>query len=110
MQLFSLSVSVFLIQINSYRNHRLLSKSLFQIQLSLGPEQTDASSANYFISEKNRILFEKLKRTVNLTATANECVNFCDESFDDYLQNKISSQEGEEEQQKLGFRSLIKLI
>ena len=58
-----------------------------------------------YIDQKNYIILEKLQKASangNLTDTANSFVNFCDQSFDNFLQEYISSLPTEDEKQKLG--------
>ena len=56
------------------------------------------------IDQRNMILLEKLEAatTENLTFVVYEYINFCDESFDKYLNQMIASLPTEKEKQKLG--------
>lgn len=61
------------------------------------------SSTQSFVEQKNLILLEKLQNPIaNLTEVAEQYVNFCDESFDLFLNEKISMLPTEKEKQKIG--------
>lgn len=62
------------------------------------------SLAHSFIEQKNNILLDKLLNPLdgNVTAVALNYVNFCDESFDNFLTNIMSLSKNELERQKLG--------
>lgn len=57
-----------------------------------------------FTDQKNALLFEKMLSPVdgNLAETARQYVNFCDESFNQFLNEKIDHAPNEEERQKFG--------
>jgi len=63
-------------------------------------------AGDVFSVQKNDILLEKFtetqKRMGNLTATADEFVNFCDESFNQFLNQQIAQRSTEAEKQILG--------
>ena len=63
-----------------------------------------ATSSTSMIDQRNMILLEKLEAatTENLTFVVYEYINFCDESFDKYLNQMIASLPTEKEKQKLG--------
>ena len=63
-----------------------------------------SASASSMIDQKNVILLEKFQSAPegNCTAMAQQYANFCDESFDKYLNEKIANTEEEAEKQKLG--------
>jgi len=60
--------------------------------------------AGSFLAQKNFILMEKFldPHNGNLTETATECVNFCDESFNVFLNQKIAACEKEADKKVLG--------
>ena len=60
--------------------------------------------AESFVAQKNFILLEKLlnPENGNLTDAAIQYVNFCDESFDTFLNAKIAAQATEQEKQQYG--------
>lgn len=60
--------------------------------------------AQSFVTQKNFILLEKLQNPEggNLTATALSFVNFCDESFNIFLNERIAAEEEEHNKQVLG--------
>ena len=57
-----------------------------------------------FVEQKNFILMEKLEAALegNLTEAALQYVNFCDESFDTFLNKRVDSAETEDRREKLG--------
>jgi hypothetical protein len=57
-----------------------------------------------FVAQKNFILLEKFENPVNgnLTEAAEQYVNFCDESFDHFLSEKIASLPDEKSKQTYG--------
>lgn len=71
--------------------------------VEIGAESKSSSSTS-MIDQRNVILLEKLQSAAegNLTFVVFEYINFCDESFDKYLNEKIASLPTEEEKQKLG--------
>ena len=62
------------------------------------------SFSESFIAQKKFLLLDKLENPVNgnLTACAREYVNFCDESFDQFLNEKIALLPTEAEKQQYG--------
>lgn len=60
--------------------------------------------AQSFVQQKNSILLEKLQNPVNgnVTEAAFQYVNFCDESFDSFIGEKISSLPNEKDKQVFG--------
>ena len=62
------------------------------------------SSSTSMIDQRNEILLEKLEAAAdeNLTFVVYEHINFCDESFDKYLNDRIASLSTQEEKVKLG--------
>jgi hypothetical protein len=60
--------------------------------------------AQSFVQQKNSILLEKLQNPVNgnVTEAAFQYVNFCDESFDSFIGQKISSLPDEKDKQIFG--------
>jgi hypothetical protein len=60
--------------------------------------------AQSFVQQKNSILLEKLQNPVNgnVTEAAFQYVNFCDESFDSFIGEKISSLPDEKDKQIFG--------
>ena len=67
-------------------------------------KENQAIFSQTFTDQKNAILFEKMLSPVdgNLAETARQYVNFCDESFSQFLNDKIDRATNEDEQQKLG--------
>lgn len=58
-----------------------------------------------FVTQKNYILFERLRDTTtgaNLTQKAREYLNFCDESFNNFLDQKVAEAQNEDERSLLG--------
>lgn len=67
---------------------------------SSSEQKTQYSS---FVVQKNIILLDKLQTHSNITEAAIQYVNFCDESFDAYLSDRISREPDEEGKQALGL-------
>lgn len=66
---------------------------------------TVGDTTDSFVSQKNVILLQKFleeSQKGNLSAKAKEYVNFCDESFNVFLNERISALNSEAEKQKLG--------
>jgi len=66
---------------------------------------TVGDSTDSFVSQKNVILLQKFleeSQKGNLSAKAKEYVNFCDESFNVFLNERIAALKIEAEKQKLG--------
>jgi hypothetical protein len=67
---------------------------------------TSGNFAQSFVAQKNHILLEKFVNVyptnVNLTDLANQYVNFCDESFNVFLNEKIAATVLESEKKSLG--------
>jgi len=57
-----------------------------------------------FVEQKNFILMEKMEAALegNLTEAALQYVNFCDESFDMFLNKRVDAAETEDRREKLG--------
>lgn len=57
-----------------------------------------------FVEQKNFILMEKMEAALegNLTEAALQYVNFCDESFDTFLNKRVDAAETEDRREKLG--------
>lgn len=75
------------------------------LQCTSGEVTTEAEGfARSFVTQKNYILLEKLQNPegMNLTAAAFSFVNFCDESFNIFLNDRIANAENEEAKQALG--------
>lgn len=70
---------------------------------SLSSSSYSPSSAS-MMDQRNVILLEKLEAAAedNLTFVVYDYINFCDESFDKYLNEKIANLPTEQEKQKLG--------
>jgi hypothetical protein len=68
------------------------------------PESKDNTFSQTFVDQQNLILLDKMLNPPdgNLTAVANEWVNFCDENFDRFLNERISQLPTEREKQELG--------
>lgn len=67
----------------------------------------DSSRGNFadsFVAQKNFVLMEKLMNpaATNLTEIVTQYINFCDESFDVFLNSKIAAAETEKEKQVFG--------
>lgn len=62
------------------------------------------SFSESFVAQKNYLLLDKFENPANgnLTASAREYVNFCDESFDQFLNEKIALLPTEAEKQRYG--------
>lgn len=85
-------------------------------QSSSSPSQTSISSSNggtaqgdsvfgqSFVAQKNFILLDKLERPANgdLGYAAKQYVNFCDESFNLFLNERVAAAESEEQRELLG--------
>jgi hypothetical protein len=85
---------------------RILSKSKIS-HLSDSKLENGNPSGNFghsFVLQKNYILLDKLEnpKNGNLTDVAMQYVNFCDESFDIFLNERISALSTEEEKRSLG--------
>jgi hypothetical protein len=85
---------------------RMLRPSMLRLDMStVVPVQQPAGDfAGSFLAQKNFILLEKFlaPTTGNLTETATEYVNFCDESFNQFLNLKIEQCATEKEKQAMG--------
>jgi len=68
------------------------------------PTALTGDFAQSFVAQKNYILLDKFVSDIdgNLTDTAHHYINFCDESFDHFLNDRISSLEKESEKKVLG--------
>lgn len=66
--------------------------------------ENDNAFAQSFVDQKNHILLDKLLHPLNnnLTEAAIQYVNFCDESFDTFISDKIASINDEENKKALG--------
>lgn len=67
--------------------------------------QSSPGFQDAFVTQKNYILFERLRDTNtggNLTEKAREYLNFCDESFNNFLDQKVAEAANDEEKKLLG--------
>jgi hypothetical protein len=67
-------------------------------------ENADGAFAKSFVAQKNFILLEKLENPEDgdYAATAMSYVNFCDESFNAFLNDRIAAADSPDEKQRLG--------
>lgn len=81
-----------------------LSSRAYEAQSSTEREPAAIQYDNKYMEQKNFILLGKFisPATGNLTETANEYVNFCDESFNDFLNDRISRCESKSGKMALG--------
>lgn len=82
---------------------RITSNSL----IAVSSRQLSASTGDFaqsFVAQKNFILLDKLENPVNgnITEAASQYVNFCDESFDAFLGERIASLAAEKDKQYFG--------
>ena len=77
-------------------------KPLFESPES--PDGDNGKFATSFIAQKNFILLEKLENPEDgdFAAAAMSYVNFCDESFNKFLDERIADSESNDEKQRLG--------
>lgn len=68
------------------------------------PSQSTGGFAQSFVAQKNYILLDKLEnpKNGNITEAAQQYVNFCDESFDSFLGERIASLPNEKDKQYFG--------
>lgn len=71
---------------------------------SSGGTQGDSVFAQSFVAQKNFILLDKLERPANgdLAYAAKQYVNFCDESFNLFLNERVAAAESEAQRELLG--------
>ena len=63
---------------------------------------SEGNFAESFVAQKNFILLDKLQAASNMTEVAEQFVNFCDESFSVFLNDKIANAASSEEENSLG--------
>ena len=85
--------------------NRFAATSTAALDATSSSQQQTSNQQEYssFVIQKNIILLDKLQTHTNITEAAIQYVNFCDESFDAYLSDRISREPDEEGKQALGL-------
>jgi hypothetical protein len=105
--MFRLMTIVLLVElVKGFQFSRFRSASTTRLAVTIESSGNTESSnfAQSFVTQKNFILLEKLQypENGNLTAAAQSFVNFCDESFNLFLNERITETADESNKQALG--------